>query len=93
MTTLDLPFESFLIVPLQVFFANIGTIFWSAIAALLTALLIRITLRAIEFFSRPPVLVIQESNNGEAIASALFVRSERFSAPPPGQTENFPFSK
>ncbi len=49
--TLDLPLQSFLIVPLQVFFGNRGTIFWSAIAALLTAILIQITLRVIKFFS------------------------------------------
>jgi hypothetical protein len=50
-TTLDLPFESFLLVPLQVFFGNIHAIGKTAIAFLLTAVAIALTLWSLQVMS------------------------------------------
>lgn len=53
-TTLNLPFESFLIVPLQVFFGNLGagdftTLLRSLFTIIVAAILIQLTLQIITF--------------------------------------------
>jgi hypothetical protein len=50
-TTLDLPFESFLFVPIQVFLGSFPVFCRTMVVVILTALLIKLTLRAIEWLS------------------------------------------
>jgi len=72
-TTLDFPFESFLLVPIQVFLGSFSAFCRTVVAVILTVLLIKLTLRTIEWFSNK--LAKNPNQSGT-------------SAQPPGQKRN-----
>ncbi|MEG3928989.1 MULTISPECIES: hypothetical protein [unclassified Microcoleus] len=73
-TTLDLPVESFFMVPLQVFFAGGKSIFKSAIALLLTALAIYLSLWLVNSINK----IVPAKINGIITGSLSYPYGRRF---------------